>query len=437
MPEQQPEAVAVRADADPGAVVVVGAGLAGAQTAAALREHGHRGPITLVGEEPHAPYDRPPLSKDLLLGKAEHSALDLDLAGLGVELRLGLRATGLDPARRRLTVRDATASADAAQELGYDTLVLATGASPVRLPGAEPGSGVHLLRTHDDARALRSALRPGGHLAVVGAGWIGAEVATAARAAGCAVTVLEAAATPLAGALPPEYAERTRPWYAEAGAELRTGCPVAELSADGVRLADGSRLAADAVLLGVGARPATGWLAGSGIALGPDGAVLADAYLRASQPGVYAVGDCASFPSARYGRRLTVQHWDNALAGARVLAAGLTGAPAAYDPVPYFWSDQFGRMVQYLGHHPAGVRTVERGAPGPAGAGASAGAGAAGTGWSVLWLDAADLPVALLAVDRPRDLAQARRLIERGTRLDPRRAADPDVPLKSATAADS
>jgi NADPH-dependent 2,4-dienoyl-CoA reductase/sulfur reductase-like enzyme len=302
--------------------------------------------------------------------------------------------------------------------LPYDHLVLATGAEPVTLPGTRDVPGVHVLRTLDDARALRGVLAARGSLVAVGAGWIGAEVATAARAAGCRVTVVEAARQPLAGALPPEVTAPMRRWYAEAGAELRTGQPVTAVRPGEVELADGTVLGADAVLVGVGSRPATGWLAGSGVPLAPDGSVAADELRR---PGVYAAGDCASHPSARYGRRLLVHHWDNALTGARTVAAGITGAAAApYDPVPYFWSEQFGRYVQYAGHHAAADRLLLRGDP-----------AAGDTGWSAVWLRG-DVPVAVLAVDRPRDLLQGRRLLERGTPLDPDRAADPSVPLKAA-----
>lgn len=183
-------------------------------------------------------------------------------------------------------------------------------------------------------------------------------------------------------------------WYAEAGAELLTGARVASVEEGRVRLADGRTLRADAVVVGIGARPATDWLAGSGVELGPDGSVTADAHLRTSLPGVYAVGDCASFPSARYGERLLVHHWDNALQGPRVLAANVVGGGPveAYDPVPYFWSEQFGRFVQYAGHHGAADRMVWRGDP-------------AGAAWSVCWLRDGAL-VAVLAVGRPRDLAQ-------------------------------
>ncbi|WP_422130351.1 NAD(P)/FAD-dependent oxidoreductase [Streptomyces misionensis] len=394
-------------------VVVVGAGMAGVQTAVALREQGFAGDVTVIGAEPHQPYDRPPLSKAVLLGKAEDSAFDLDFDSLGVDLRLGCEALGVRPGDRELDTE--------AGPVPYDALVLATGAEPVTLPGTEGVPGVHLLRTLDDAARLRPVLARQHDIVVVGAGWIGAEFATAAREAGCAVTVVEAADRPLAGVLPAEVAAPMAGWYAESGAELRTGARVERVEPGAVVLADGTRLPAGAVVVGIGARPATGWLAGSGIERGAFGEVVTDARLRASAPGVYAVGDCASFPSARYGERLLVHHWDNALQGPRTVAANILGeTEAVYDPVPYFWSEQFGRFVQYAGHHAAADRLVWRGDP-------------ASPAWTVCWLRG-DRLVALLAVGRPRDLAQGRRLIEAGRAMDPRALADPGRPLKDATA---
>ncbi|CAL9599293.1 Dicamba O-demethylase 1, ferredoxin reductase component [Streptomyces sp. enrichment culture] len=398
-------------------VVVVGAGMAGVQTAVALRERGFTGTVTLIGAEPHQPYDRPPLSKAVLLGTAEGSAFDVDFEALGIELRLGQEALGVRPGAHLLDT--------SAGPVPYDSLVLATGAEPLRLPGAEGVPGVHLLRTLDDAERLRPVLARQHDIVVVGAGWIGAEFATAAREAGCAVTVVEAAGRPLAGALPAEVAAPMADWYADAGAVLRTHARVERVEPGAVVLDDGTRVPAGAVVVGIGARPATAWLAGSGIALGTHGEVLADDRLRTTVPDVHAVGDCASFPSGRYGERLLVHHWDNALQGPRTVAADIigaaTGEPApVYDPVPYFWSEQFGRFVQYAGHHPAGDTLVRRGDP-------------AGPAWTVCWLRA-DRLVALLAVGRPRDLAQGRRLIESGAALDARLLADPARPLKSAVA---
>ncbi|WP_193433574.1 NAD(P)/FAD-dependent oxidoreductase [Streptomyces fodineus] len=394
-------------------VVVVGAGMAGVQTAVALREQGFRGPVTVIGAEPHQPYDRPPLSKAVLLGKAEDSAFDVDFELLGVDLRLGCEVLGLRPAAHELDTE--------AGPVPYDVLILASGAEPITLPGTEGVPGVHLLRTLDDADRLRPVLARQHDIVVVGAGWIGAEFATAARESGCAVTVVEAADRPLAGALPAEVAAPMAAWYADAGAELRTHARVEHVEPGAVILADGTRLPADAVVVGIGARPATAWLAGSGVELGPHGDVLADAHLRTSVPDVYAVGDCASFPSARYGERLLVHHWDNALQGPRTVAANILGeTPAAYDPVPYFWSEQFGRFVQYAGHHAAADRLVWRGDP-------------TGPAWTVCWLRENRL-IALLAVGRPRDLAQGRRLIEAGRIMDAQALAEPGRPLKDATA---
>lgn len=392
-------------------VVIVGAGMAGVQTAVALREQGHAGPVTLVGAETHQPYDRPPLSKAVLLGKAEGSAFDIDFAALGIGLRLGTEVTGV-----RLDERELDTSAG---PVPYDVLVLASGAEPVRLPGTEGVPGVHLLRTLDDAERLRPVLAEQHDVVVVGAGWIGAEFATAAREAGCSVTVVEAAGRPLAGALPADVAAPMAAWYAHSGAELRTHARVERVEPGAVVLSDGTRLPAGAVVVGIGARPATRWLAGSGIALGAHGEVVADDHLRSSAPDVYAVGDCSSFPSGRYGERLLVHHWDNALQGPRTVAANILGdTPVAYDPVPYFWSEQFGRFVQYAGHHTQGDALVWRGDP-------------AGVAWSVCWLRDGAL-AAVLAVGRPRDLAQGRKLIEAGARLDPALVTDPSVPLKKA-----
>ncbi|MFI1012371.1 NAD(P)/FAD-dependent oxidoreductase [Streptomyces sp. NPDC020965] len=397
-------------------VVVAGAGMAGVQTAVALREQGFTGSITLIGAEPHQPYDRPPLSKAILLGAAEGSAFEIDFEALDIDLHLGREVTGVRPAEHLLDTE--------AGPVPYDTLVIATGAEPLHLPGTGTVPGVHLLRTLDDAARLRPVLAERHDIVVIGAGWIGAEFATAAREAGCAVTVVEAADRPLAGALPAEVTAPMADWYAALGVELITHARVAGIEAGAVLLAGGRRIAADAVVVGIGARPATDWLAGSGIETDAAGAVVADASLRTSRPDVYAVGDCASFPSARYGRRLLVHHWDNALQGPRTIAANVLAEergepPLSYDPVPYFWSEQFGRFVQYAGDHADADTTLWRGGP-------------ADDAWSVLWLRDGAL-VALLAVGRPRDLAQGRKLILSGARLDPGRAADASVPLKAAS----
>jgi 3-phenylpropionate/trans-cinnamate dioxygenase ferredoxin reductase component len=384
-------------------IVVAGGGLAGLRTVEELRARGYPGAVTLVGAEDRAPYDRPPLSKRLMAGQVDDTTLREDMDTLGLELRLGETATGLDEGLLR-TDRG---------EHRFDRLVLATGATPVGLPGQ---GAQRFLRTMDDALTLRARLRPGLRLAIVGAGWIGAELATAAAARGCRVTVVEAAAAPLAAALGTEIGGLTAGWYEAAGVELLLRQPVDSVQPGGLALADGGWLAADEVVTAVGVRPATGWLEGSGVAL--DNGVAADEQLRTSVPGVFAVGDCAAFWSRRYGRRLRFEHWDVALRAPAVVAANLAGAAEAYDPVPYFWSEQFGRMVQYVGHHGGADRMLLRGDP-------------AAPRWGACWLAGGAL-VALLAVDAPRDLAQGRRLIEAGSPVDPALLADPAVPLRDA-----
>ena len=372
-----------------------------------LRAQGHRGGVVLVGAERHRPYDRPPLSKDLLAGRTDDTTLDVDWDALDVDLRLGVRATGLRPG---------TLETDAG-DLEHDGLVLAVGAEPRRLPGVDDAH-VHLLRTVDDARRLRAELRPGARVVVVGAGWVGAEVATAAAAAGCRTTVVEAATAPLEGALGAEAGGHTVSWYAAAGVDLRLSSAVAALGADGVTLADGTILPADVVVVGIGARPSTDWLAGTGLLRTDGGSVAVDEHLAAS-PGVVAVGDCSAWRSRRFGTRLHVEHWDDALQAPAVAAATLLGRDAVHDPVPYFWSDQLGHVVQFTGYHRGADLVVERGDPTGA------------EGWSLCWLREGRL-VAVLAVDRPRDLLQARRAVAAGASPDLDRLADPAVPLKSA-----
>ncbi|MGW4422952.1 NAD(P)/FAD-dependent oxidoreductase [Streptosporangium sp. NPDC004631] len=386
--------------------MVVGAGLAGVRSVEALRARGFAGTITLIGEEAHRPYDRPPLSKSVLLGGTDSTIVDSDLDALEVDFRPRVAAKGLRPG-----VVETTEG-----ELSYQGLVIATGARPIRLRGEGPQ---HVLRTIDDALALRALLTAGRRVVVIGAGWIGAEVATAARRAGCEVTVVEAGAGPLAAALGPVGAH-TASWYAQAGMDLRLGTAVASVDLGGPTLADGSRIEADVVVTGVGVRPSVEWLAGSGIEL--DDGVVTDEHLRTSLPGVVAVGDCAAWWSRRYGRRLRVEHWDTALSAPEVAAAALLGGDAVYDPVPYFWSEQFGHMVQYAGHH-GGGRPVLRGDP------------AADVRWGVCWMAEDDRLAAVLAVNRPRDLLQGRRLIEGGQRLDVDRLADPAVALRDCTVA--
>ncbi len=380
---------------------MVGAGLAGARTAYELRAQGFSGEVVLLGAEEHRPYDRPPLSKGLLAGLVDDTTLDVDLTD--VDLRLGVRATGL---------RDGVLETDQG-ELAYDALVLATGATPVRL-----GDGL-VVRTVDDARALRAQLVPGAHVVVVGAGWIGAEVATTAAARGCRVTVLEADEAPL-GALG-EVGRFTLPWYEALGIEVRLRTPALHVGAHEVVTTDGT-LTADVVVVGVGARPDTDWLAGSHVPV--DRGVLVDRHLQ-SVPGVVAVGDCAAWESGLFGTRLRVEHWDDALRAPTVAAATLLARPGVaaddrpvHDPVPYFWSEQLGHRLQHCGHAEGADQLVHRGSPDD-------------PSWSVCWLRGGRL-VAVLAVDAPRDLAQGRKLIAARACPDPSKLADPSLPLRSA-----
>jgi 3-phenylpropionate/trans-cinnamate dioxygenase ferredoxin reductase subunit len=393
-----------------GRIVVVGAGLAGANACGELRKQGFAGQVTLLGDESVLPYDRPPLSKAVLAGKRDDTTLRFDLAALDVETRLTAAATALDVDARVVSTTEG--------DLDYDGLIIATGAAPLTLPG--PG-GQHVLRTLADALRLRPALVPGARVVIVGAGWIGAEVATAALAAGCQVTCLEAGPTVLHGALGAVGAE-FEPWWSQV--DLRCGVLVDRVEDGAVRLAGGEVVQADVVLAGIGARPAIGWLAGSGLAL--DRGVVTDTRLQA-HPGVAAVGDVAVWHSTRFDRRMRVEHWDNASLGPTVavanLLAGDAGGPV-YDPVPYFWSDQFGHKLQYVGAHDDEDRVVFRRPSGAA-------------WWAALWLDPADRLTAALTVDRPREMIAARRMIEDGRPVVAATAVDGDRPLLDAAVGES
>jgi NADPH-dependent 2,4-dienoyl-CoA reductase/sulfur reductase-like enzyme len=400
-------------------VVIAGGGLAGLRTAHELRSAGYPGAITMIGAEPHPPYDRPPLSKKVMLGEIDDSSLDGDAETLGMDMRLGEQATGLDVDAAGGLVRTTGG------EYRYDRLAVVSGAGPVRLPGS---GRQRVLRTIDDALAVRARLHPGTHLAIVGAGWIGAELATAAAARGATVTVVEAAQTPVAAALGMEAGAQMVSWYAEAGVDLRLGQPVESVEPGGLALPGGGWLAADEIVTAVGVRPLTGWLEGSGIEVA--NGVVVDERLRTSVDGVFSAGDCAAFWSGRYRMRLRVEHWDTALHAPEVVAANILGGDEVYDPVPYFWSEQFGRMVQYTGHHEPGDRLVWRGDP-------------AGPRWGACWIAGsggspgpagAGSLVAVLAVGRPRDVLQGRRIIASGVPVDAARLADPDIPIRDACA---
>ena len=327
-------------------VAVVGAGLAGVRTCEALRRNGYDGRIVLVGEERHAPYSRPPLSKEVLRGDKEPSAATLrtpgEFADLQVDLRLGTGAVALDPVARQIKLADGSV-------LDYDDAVLATGAQPRSLPGVEL-TGVHTLRTVDDCLALRDAISDDTRVVVVGAGFIGLEVAASARARGADVTVVDVLAAPLARVLHPDVGAAVGRLHTEHGVDVRCGVGVAQVIGDerveGVQLSDGSTLPADVVVVGIGVAPATDWLDGSGLTL--DDGIVCEGTLQAA-PGVWAVGDVCRWQSARLGRSVRVEHWTNAGEQAEHVARAICGEIRDFDPVPYFWSDQYDAKLQCLG----------------------------------------------------------------------------------------
>jgi NADPH-dependent 2,4-dienoyl-CoA reductase/sulfur reductase-like enzyme len=389
-------------------LVVTGAGVAAVRTVQQLRRHGYAGAITMLAAERRAPYDRPPLSKAVLHGTRDDTSLRFNAADLGVDLRLGQCAQGLDSVRRVILAGD--------EEIPFDQLVIATGADPVRLPG--DGRQV-TLRTIDDALALRDQLRPDVRVVIVGASWIGAEVATAALARGCRVTCLEAGTAPLAQALDAQVGSGFLSWWRDV--DLRLGVTVAAIRPGRVELADGSTVASDVVVTGVGVRPTTGWLAGSGIKV--DRGVLVNEHLQASQPGIVAVGDVAARWSPRSRARLRVGHWTDAgsagLAAAATLLADAPELPPAHDPVPYFWSDQFGHKLQYVGWHSPEDRPIER-QPGGA------------PGRTVTWVDPSGRVTAVLTVDRRGESAAASQLITEQRVVDEGLLTDATLSLASA-----
>lgn len=335
------------------AVTVVGASLAGLQAARALRSEGFDGRLVIVGDEPHRPYDRPPLSKEFLAGRIDTDSLLLEDPddALDAEWLLGAPASSLDTFGREVVLADGS-------RVRSDGIVIATGARARTLPGPGPRAGVHVLRTLDDTLRLREDLVPGSRLVVIGAGFIGAEVASTARALGCEVTVVEAMPTPLAGPLGVEMGAIVAGLHEQHGVELLCGVGVDRLvgrdRVEAVELTDGTSLPADVVLVGIGALPNVEWLDGSGVALA-DG-VDCDHRGRTSVPGVVAVGDCASWHDLRRGRSHRVEHWTGALERPLTAVTTLLSGSTSADPaskttgLPYFWSDQYDVRIQFAGH---------------------------------------------------------------------------------------
>ncbi|MGW4225814.1 NAD(P)/FAD-dependent oxidoreductase [Streptomyces bauhiniae] len=376
-------------------VTIVGASLAGLYAARELRAQGYDGRLVVVGDEPHPPYDRPPLSKDFLTGRADDGQLALtdaeETAGLDAEWLLGVPAQGLDTGARTVLLADG-------RTIPTDGLVIATGAQARQLPGA------HTLRTLDDASALRTQLAQGPQrVVVIGGGFIGAETAASCAALGHDVTVLEAAPLPLLPQLGPEMAAVCATLHRRGGVRLRTGVGVTGIrrtgSATAVELADGHTLTADLVIAGIGAVPNTAWLAGSRLALG-DGVLCDDGCVTAS-PRVVAVGDVARVGGVR------AEHWTSATEQPRVAVTNLLAGRtlATLRPVPYFWSDQYGSRIQFAGRYQPGdtvrVTEGELSDEGP------------GDGGFLARYERDGTTVAVLAVDRPRPFTRARRALGR------------------------
>jgi len=348
-------------------VVVVGASLAGLRACEALRSEGFDGTVTLIGAEPHVPYDRPPLSKRVLSGEWEPDRILLRRADaldeLRLDLRLGLRAECFEADTRCVSLADGTT-------LRPDAVILATGASPRRLPGQPDLPGIFELRTLDDSLALRHALSadPAPRVVVIGAGFIGLEVAATARSRGLDVTVLEGAAAPLVRALGTEMGTAVARIHEDHGVPIHCGVVVAAIEGtervEGVRLGDGSLVPADVVVVGIGVGPTTDWLEGSGLEL-RDG-IVCDATLRAvGTDAVYAAGDCLRWPNELFGEEMRIEHWTNAAeqgaaAAGNLLAVAAGREPIPYRPVPFFWSDQYDARVQFVGRAAEGdeVRIV-------------------------------------------------------------------------------
>jgi 3-phenylpropionate/trans-cinnamate dioxygenase ferredoxin reductase subunit len=340
--------------------VIVGASLAGAKAAETLREEGFGGPIVLIGDEDERPYERPSLSKDYLLGKAERETIYVHpptwYADHGVDLRLGALVAAVEPAAREVMLADGS-------RIGYAKLLLATGSAPRRLPlpGAD-AEGVLYLRKVADSDRIRAALQTATRVVVIGAGWIGLETTAAARLAGAEVTVLEAAELPLLRVLGREVAQVFAGLHREHGADLRFGVQVAEITgtagrADGVRLADGTHIPADAIVVGIGITPNSQLAEAAGLEVG--NGIVVDAGLRSSDPDIYAAGDVANAYHPLLGRHVRVEHWANALNQPQAAARAMLGQDVAYDLVPYFYTDQYDLGMEYAGYvEPGGYDQV-------------------------------------------------------------------------------
>ncbi|MYX08460.1 FAD-dependent oxidoreductase [Streptomyces sp. SID8375] len=400
------------------AFLIAGAGLAGAKAAETLRAEGFDGPLVLLGDEHERPYERPPLSKGYLLGTSEKEKVYVHpprwYAEHDVELRLGQAVTALDPAAHEVTLADGS-------RLGYAKLLLATGSTPRPLP--VPGAdldGVHYLRRLADSDRLKEVFRSASRVVVIGAGWIGLETTAAARTAGVEVTVLEAAALPLLAVLGPEVARIFAKLHTDHGVELRCGTQVAEITGtggavDGVRLADGSLIGADAVIVGVGITPNTEPAAAAGLKV--DNGVVVDERLCSSHPDVFAAGDVANAYHPVLGRHLRVEHWANALHQPQTAARAMLGQDVRYDRLPYFFTDQYDLGMEYTGYTgPEGYdQVVFRG-------------DTEAREFLAFWLSGGRV-LAGMNVNVWDVTEEIRALVASGQPVDPGQLADPDVPL--------
>jgi 3-phenylpropionate/trans-cinnamate dioxygenase ferredoxin reductase component len=398
--------------------VIIGGGLAGAKAVEALRVNDFDGQIILFADETQLPYERPPLSKEYLAGKkslADFTVHDSQWYNdHHIEVRLDAPVSALNVDAHTVGLADGTTVA-------YDKLLLATGSASRRppIPGSD-ADGVHYLRSYDDAAALNSALREGTSLAVVGAGWIGLEVAAAARQRNVDVTVVEAAKQPLLAALGETVGEVFATLHREHGVDLRLEAQVEEITvadgaATGLRLRDGSTVAADAVLVAVGAKPNIELAEQAGLSMG-DGGVLVDASLRTSDPDIYAVGDIAAAEHPLFGRHIRTEHWANALKQPAVAAVGMLGRPGEYAELPYFFTDQYDLGMEYVGHAPHFDRVVFRG-------------DVAGREFVAFWLDGANRVLAGMNVNIWDVLDDVKALIKSQSPVDPDKLADPQSPL--------
>jgi 3-phenylpropionate/trans-cinnamate dioxygenase ferredoxin reductase subunit len=400
--------------------IIVGASLAGATAAATLREEGFDGRVVLIGAEEHRPYERPPLSKDYLRGEAGRDKLYVHPDGFyadhDLELRLGSTAVELDTSGRTLTLDDG-------DRLGYDRLLLATGAEPRRLsiPGAEL-DGVLYLRSVDDSDALRERLDAGGSVVVVGAGWIGSEVAASASQRGLDVTVIDPLSVPLERVLGAEMGAVYRDIHTDHGVRMLMDTGVAAFEGDEkverVRTSDGSELECDFVVVGVGVQPRTRLAAEAGIAV--DDGVVVDARLRSGADGVFAAGDVASAHHPFYGERIRVEHWANALNQGPAAARNMLGQDAPYERLPYFFSDQYDVGMEYSGFARSWDRVVVRGDP-------------AAREFIAFWMDG-DRVLAGMNVNVWEVTDAIQRLIRQRISVDDERLADPSVPLDELAA---